>query len=70
VLRILALLSPLAAGVFLVSTIWMLVSMVVAVRQALDYPSTARAILVCAIGFPVYSITLALTLLLLGPWPI
>jgi hypothetical protein len=34
--------------------IWMLVAMIVAVRQALDYKSTARAVGVCLIGFVVY----------------
>ncbi len=69
-LRILALVDPISGIVFLVCTLWMLVAMVVAVRQALDYSSTARAIAVCAIGFPIYALTLALTLLLIGPWPI
>lgn len=31
--------------------LWMLVAMVVAVRQALDYKSTARAVAVCVIGW-------------------
>jgi hypothetical protein len=43
--------------------------MVVAVRQALDYTSTLRAIVVAAIGFPVYAITLLASVLYLGPWP-
>ena len=30
---------------------WMLVAVIIAVRQALDYRSTARAILACAIGW-------------------
>jgi len=34
--------------------LWQLATMVVAVRQALDYPSTGRAIAVCLIGFVVY----------------
>ena len=37
--------------VFGATAIWMLVAMVVAVRQALDYTSTARAIAVCALGW-------------------
>jgi hypothetical protein len=37
-----------------VAFLWMLVAMVVAVRQALDYESTARAIGVCVIGAVVY----------------
>ncbi len=39
------LLSSLVAG------IWMLAAMVVAVRQALDYTSTGRALGVCLIGW-------------------
>ena len=70
VLRILALFAPTAALVFLACTLWMLVAMVIAVRQALDYESTGRALAVCAIGFPFYAIPLALSLFLLGPWPI
>jgi len=69
-LRIFGLFPPLAGFVFLLSALWMLVAMVVAVRQALDYCTTARAIAVCAIGFPIYAISLALSLLLLGPLPI
>jgi hypothetical protein len=34
--------------------VWMLVAMVIAVRQALDYQSTGRAIGVCLIGWAVY----------------
>ncbi len=51
VLRILGVL-PLIGGLlqFLVG-IWMLVAMVIAVRQALDYRSTGRAVGVCLIGW-------------------
>jgi len=69
-LRILGLISPIAGAVFLLSTLWMLVAMVIAVRQALDYRSTGRAIAVCALGFPIYALILAVSLLLLGPWPL
>ena len=37
--------------VFAATSVWMLVAMVVAVRQALDYTSTARAIAVCVLGW-------------------
>jgi hypothetical protein len=70
VLRVLALIPPIAGVVFLVSTLWMMVAMVVAVRQALDYRGTGRAIAVCAIGFPVYAVLLAASLLVLGAWPV
>jgi hypothetical protein len=70
VLRVLALIPPIAGVVFLVSTLWMMVAMVVAVRQALDYRGTGRAIAVCAIGFPIYAVLLAASLLVLGAWPV
>ena len=35
----------------IIAWFWMLIAMVVAVRQALDYKSTGRAVLVCAIGW-------------------
>lgn len=40
----------LSKPVVAVTALWMLAAMVVAVRQALDYQSTARAIAVCVIG--------------------
>lgn len=48
---------------------WMLAAMVVAIRQALDYCSTGRAILVCALTSPLAVIPLVAALLLTGPWP-
>lgn len=36
---------------FVMTSIWMLASMVVAVRQALDYSTITRALAVCAIGW-------------------
>ena len=51
VLRILGIIPGLNVIVNLVAGIWMLVAMVVAVRQALDYSSTGRAVVVCIIGF-------------------
>lgn len=41
----------LRAPLFVLTSIWMLASMVVAVRQALDYSTVARALAVCAIGW-------------------
>jgi hypothetical protein len=40
-----------ATPVFAVTAVWMLASMVVAVRQALDYETTMRAIAVCLLGW-------------------
>ena len=44
----------LAVPVAIVVTFWMLAAMVVAVRQALDYRGTGRALVVCFIGFLAY----------------
>jgi hypothetical protein len=50
-LRVMGILPGSTLPVFALSAIWMLVAMVVAVRQALDYESTARALAVCALGW-------------------
>jgi hypothetical protein len=46
--------------------IWMLVAMIIAVRQALDYKSTWRAVTVCLVGFIVQTIVFAIFFQLLG----
>lgn len=51
VLRILGIVPGLTWLVFAITGLWMLAAMVIAVRQALDYRSTGRAIAVCVIGF-------------------
>jgi hypothetical protein len=56
VIRFLGVIPGFGAPTAFVAAIWMLVAMVVAVRQALDYQSTGRAIGVCLIGFVVQSI--------------
>lgn len=53
-LRVLGLIRPFYSLISFVISVWMLVAMVVAVRQALDYTSTGRAVLVCVIGWIVY----------------
>ncbi len=50
----------------LVASIWMLVAMVIAVRQALDYKSTGRAVAVCVIGWIVYMIVAVVLLSIFG----
>ena len=52
---------------FIGSGIWMLVAMVIAVRQALDYESTWRAIGVVVIGFLVQAFVLIMVLRIMGP---
>jgi len=51
---------------FIGAAIWMLVAMVIAVRQALDYESTWRSIGVVVIGFLVQAIVLVTILKLFG----
>ena len=57
-LRLFGIIPGLTGIVFGLSLVWMLVTMVIAVRQALDYTSTLRAVGVCVIS-------LAIVLLLL-----
>lgn len=70
ILRVLMLVPVLAFPVLVLTTVWMLVAMVVGVRQALDYDSTLRAVAVCLIGFPVYLVILVASIVALGPWPV
>lgn len=51
VIRILAFIPFVGMLINFLAGIWMLVAMVIAVRQALDYQSTARAVGVCLIGW-------------------
>jgi hypothetical protein len=50
-LRIFGIVPGAAAPAFAITAVWMLVAMIVAVRQALDYTSTARAVAVCGLGW-------------------
>lgn len=66
VLRGIPVLGPLIA---LGSLIWMLVAMVVAVRQALDYQSTGRAIVVSVLGGLAYVIAIGVLATAVGAGP-
>ena len=59
-IRVLGIIPGVAGTVFLVAAIWMLIAMVIAVRQALDYQSTFRAVAVCIIGWIVQLLILAI----------
>jgi hypothetical protein len=48
-LRILGIVPVVGPTIYVISTAWMLVAIVIAIRQALDYKSTARAVVVCII---------------------
>jgi len=60
VIRILGVIPALGIVAFAVSAVWSLIAMVVAVRQALDYTSTVRAVMVCILGWIFQIIALAL----------
>ena len=67
ILRIFGVLPGVTLPAFAISAVWMLAAMIVAVRQALDYTSTARAIAVCVLGWTL-AIVLAIALgLFFGP---
>lgn len=51
IIRVLCIIPGLTSFITLAASIWMLIAMVIAVRQALDYKSTLRAVGVCAVGF-------------------
>jgi hypothetical protein len=65
-IRVLGIVPGLGSVVFFVAGLWMLVTMVIAVRQALDYKSTGRAIGVCVIGWLVQAIVLVAVFSVLG----
>ncbi len=65
-IRVFAIIPGLTGVVFLFAAIWMLVAMVIAVRQALDYQSTLRAVGVCLIGWFIQSLILVLMFSILG----
>ena len=60
ILRVVGIVPVLAPLVTIVAAVWTLVAMVVAVRHALDYRSTGRAIGVCIIGWLVQVVILIL----------
>jgi hypothetical protein len=67
ILRVFGVVPGATMPAFAITAVWMLVAMVVAVRQALDYQSTLRAVGVCALGWAL-SIGIAVALqLLFGP---
>ncbi len=61
--RIVGILPGVGPLVFGIVSIWMLVAMVIAVRQALDYTSTFRAVGVCLVGWVISGV---LSFLILG----
>jgi len=68
-IRILGLIPPLTTVVFFAASVWMLIAMVIAVRVALNYTSTRRAVAVCAVGWIVQILVLMLLIALTGGIP-
>ncbi len=66
VIRVFGFIPLLGALIHLIAGVWMLIAMVIAVRQALDYTSTGRAVGVCLIGWLIYMIAFALLGALFG----
>jgi hypothetical protein len=66
VIRVLGIIPGLYGILNFIAAIWMLVAMVIAVRQALDYKSTVRAVIVCVIGFAIYMVIAMLIMMIVG----
>jgi hypothetical protein len=66
-LRVAGVIPALGHLAFLVTSIWLLVTTVVAVRQALDYRSWPRAIGVCVVGWALQAIAFTFLLRALRP---
>jgi len=66
VIRVLGIIPGLMWIVSLIATVWMFVAMVIAVRQALDYRSTARAVGVCVIGWVIQVVVIIMVFALFG----
>lgn len=65
-LRVLGFLPGIGALVMVAAAVWSLAAMIVAVRQALDYDSTGRAILVCIIGWVVQILIIMIPFFVIG----
>lgn len=65
-IRIFCIIPGLSGIISVIAAVWMLIAMVVAVRQALDYRSTFRAVAVCIIGWVIQSLFLIVVLAIIG----
>jgi hypothetical protein len=67
ILRVFGVLPGVAVPVFVLTAVWMLLTTVVAVRQALDYTSTIRAVVVCVLGWTLALVMAIVLGLMFGP---
>jgi hypothetical protein len=65
-IRVFGIIPGLGMIVFSAASMWMLVAMIIAVRQALDYKSTLRAVGVCVIGWIIQILIFAFLFGMLG----
>lgn len=61
-IRILGIIPGIGGIVFVAASVWMLVAMIIAVKVALDYQSTLRAVGVCLIGWVIQVVIFAIFL--------
>jgi len=67
ILRIFGVLPGVTVPVFVLTAVWMMLATVVAVRQALDYTSTTRAVIVCVLGWTLALVMAIVLGLMFGP---
>ena len=65
-LRVFYIIPGIGVLLYLISSFWMLVAMIIAVRQALDYNSTLRAVGVCVIGYIIQIFVLVIIFSIFG----
>ncbi len=59
---------PVLGGpIYAMASVWMLVAMIVAIRQALDYSSTGRAVGVCLVGWALSLVVAVIIGILFAP---
>ena len=63
-IRVFGIIPGIGGLLFPLAEIWMLIATVIAVRQALDYTSTLRAVGVCLLGWIVYAVIAVIPALL------
>ena len=57
----------LGSPIYAVASVWMLVAMIVAVRQALDYTTIGRAVAVCVVGWMLSLVFAAIIAIVFAP---
>jgi hypothetical protein len=65
-IRVVGIIPGLGAIVFAIAGVWMLIAMVIAVRQALDYTNTWRSVGVCLIGWVVQGVIIGIVFAMFG----